>query len=263
MSKDLAEIKQKILASKKYKSIYPKTVERIVNDLSAKYKPKELEKEVKNMLHKVWGAYYSTRPDFSKLLKNFKEAGSWKQEVMNLLKIHSSTNERTSYLETFYKEIFEVTGVPTLIIDHGCGFNPLTLPWMNLPQTSTYKAYDIDTEEVEFLNNILGQLNISNAQVQLGDLLSDSFEYADVVFMFKILQVLDMQKKGSALNVLKDQKCKFIVVSFPTKSISGKDKGMKNFYESYLLDLIKDENWEVSKVVFDNDLVFIINKNPL
>ena len=149
--------------------------------------------------------------------------------------------------------IFEITGVPSLIIDHACGLNPLTLPWMNLPSTTKYSAYDIDEEEIEFLRS-------NGIDANLGDLLCDTFIYADVVFMLKLLPCLEHQKKNCSLEILKKQKCKFIVVSFPIKSISGKEKGMVDFYRNSFMNMVKSENWKVEELLFDSELVFIVEK---
>ena len=242
------EILNKIAASKKYRSLYRKTIEHVVGQTRT-------EKEARNLLHQIWNVYWNKRPDFRKLLIKLKTEG-----VLPILEIHSSTKERLPILDSFYKKIFTLTGTPSSIIDHACGLNPLTISWMNLPEDTAYKAFDIDTEEVIFLNSALQELGIKKAKVNVGDILTDDFPYADIVFMLKLLPCLEHQKKGVSLEVLRRQKCKFLVVSFPIKSIGGSERGMEKFYEKQFLDLIKDENWQCHKLLFDTELVFIIKK---
>lgn len=240
------EIVENIKKSKKYKAVYIKTIERVVADCINRFGEKRAEKEAKNLLHQVWGA--------------FKNSGVRHLEILQILKQHSSTKERISILPEFYKKIFEITGIPNSIIDHACGLNPLTKQWMNLPaskqggpENCNYKAYDIDQEEIEFLKSM-------GVDANLGDILCDEFMYADVVFMLKLLPCLEHQKKNCSLEILKNQKCKYIVVSYPIKSIGGKNKGMTEFYRKSFTDLVKNEKWGISELLFDTELVFIIKK---
>lgn len=278
------EIVENIKKSKKYKAVYVKTVERIVADCIVRFGEKRAEKEAKNLLHQVWGAFYETRPDFKKILNKIEIENSgrrptssedFKKIISSVLKLQSSVQERVGILEEFYKKIFEVTGIPNSIIDHACGLNPLTLPWMSLPETTVYKAYDIDEEEIEFLKSVFDLLKIKNVEARMGDVLVDEFsaqgadtlgrpasgwDYADVVFMLKLLPCLEHQKKGCSLEILKRQKCKFIVVSYPIKSISGKEKGMAEFYRNSFMNMVKSENWKIEELLFDSELVFIVEK---
>ncbi len=68
-SDQIASITTTILASKKYKDIYPKTVERIVTDYIDRFGPKRAELEARNKLHQIWGAYWQTRPNFDRTFK--------------------------------------------------------------------------------------------------------------------------------------------------------------------------------------------------
>jgi 16S rRNA (guanine(1405)-N(7))-methyltransferase len=270
-----SEIIENIKSSKKYKSVYIKTIQRIVVDcikrfggnppsLESSGVAKRVEKEAKNLLHQIWGAFYETIPDFNKILdkinSEIKHNIEFKKIILPVLKLQSSVEERIPILNNFYKEIFEITGVPNSIIDQACGLNPLTIPWMSLPNTTTYKAYDIDENEINFLNSVFKLLNIKNAKAEFGDILSNKFEYADVVFMLKLLPCLEHQKKNCSLEILKKQDCKFLVVSFPIKSISGKEKGMASFYGNNFKSMVLSENWEIKELKFETELVFVIKK---
>lgn len=270
------DIAQKIFQSKKYQSIYPKTIERIVEDCLNKYSEKEVEKKARQLLHQIWGAYFPARPDFKKLLKKFEEnikivggptshklnSQEVKEALLPLLKLQSSTKERIPALNDFYKEIFKVTGKPKTIVDLGSGLNPLTWFWMkpHLSPKTRYSAFDIDKNQAEFLKSIFKILNINQVKIGLGDILTDEFRKTDVAFFFKVLPLLEHQQKGSSLNALQKQNSKFLVVSFPTKSISGRQKGMVDFYSKQFQDLVRNQPWQTKKLLFKNELVFIIKK---
>ena len=256
------EIIQKISQSKKYKALYEKTIERVVRDCLTRYPEKEAEKRAKNLLHQIWGAYFPSRPHFQKLLADFKQeienGKNVKEAVRPLLQSQSSIKERLPILDDFYRKIFSVTGVPDSIIDHACGFNPLTYFW--LPQGIKYFGFDIDKNQAEFLKSVFKILNIDRVKIDLGDILTDKFPQADIVFLLKLLPLLEHQQKGSSLEVLKKQRCKYLVVSFPTKTVSGKEKGMIDFYSKQFQDLIRNELWQTEKILFPTELIFIVKK---
>jgi 16S rRNA (guanine(1405)-N(7))-methyltransferase len=173
-----------------------------------------------------------------------------------------TTRERLAILDDFYGKIFDITGNPDSIIDHACGLNPLSVLWMGLPDNTKYYAFDIESNLVEFLVSVIGYLGLHDKmEAQMGDILVDEFNYADVVFMLKFLPVIEQQEKGSSLKVMKKQKCRYLVVSFPVKSLSGVEKGMASFYSNWFRNLIKEENWQYNEILFDSELVFVVQKH--
>jgi len=263
---DVTEIVQKILSSKKYRSIYDKTIERLVRQCLEKFEKKHVEKKVRNILHQIWSAYYDQKPDYKHILdmfvSNVNNGGDAKQEILKLISIQSSTCERISILDDFYGKIFSVTGRPSSLIEHACGFNPLTTLWMNLPENAKYQAFDIENDLIDFLKSVIDFLNLRDRiEIRQGDVLIDEFNCADVVFMLKFLPVLEQQQKGSSLEVMRKQKCRHLVVSFPIKSLSGAEKGMRDFYSNWFKILINDENWKYDEIIFDTELVFVVQKN--
>ncbi|MEZ4515391.1 MAG: hypothetical protein R3C44_00655 [Chloroflexota bacterium] len=71
----------------------------------------------------------------------------------DIMYAHLSTRERLPILDTFYRDIFAVTGHPQRLLDIGSGLNPLALRWMDLSPDASYLAYDIHEPRVAFLNH--------------------------------------------------------------------------------------------------------------
>lgn len=261
--KDIDNLIDKVLQSKKYRSLHRPTVRRIVEDTIPRYPKKEGEKAVKRRLHQIWGAYF-TRPNFEKLLvkieEELKNGVNIKTIVLSILKLQTSTNERIPILNDFYPQIFSVTGHPKTIIEPACGLNALTYFWMD-PDVQ-YTGFDIDQEQIDFINNVFHLLRVQKrARVELGDVLVEDFNRAaDVVLLLKVLPLLEHQQKVCSIQVLRKIQCKNMVVSFPTRSISGKNKGMADFYTKQFMDLTKDEPWQIEKLLFETELVFIVKK---
>jgi 16S rRNA (guanine(1405)-N(7))-methyltransferase len=249
---------ESVLKSKKYKYIYEPTVRRTVEKFVDRYSPKELEKNVKRELHRIWGSFLS-RPDFDKLFKKVRDrvdSGEDELRVINdLLLLQSSTKERREILDSFYSEIFKITGVPNRITEYGCGINALTYPWIN--NNIEYIGYDVDRELVEFINSFYNFLGFNDrAEVRLGDVLLMDFKDSDITFLLKLLPLLEKQE----LRILDSISSEYIVVSYPTESISGKDVGMVDNYRDSFNSLVKDKGWDIDELLFDKELVFVVGK---
>jgi len=258
--------------------------EQLSDDELMKLIKESIEKVVGKEIHPVKSAEGGVSQDAKQFNRvNAELRGNEKEVVLPILSLQSSVKERIPILGDFYKKIFEVTGVPDSIIDYACGLNPLTYFWMNLPMVQ-YKAFDIDEEEVDFLNAAFKLLGVKNVAAHLGDVLCDpakrsqgplsgptNLESADVVFLLKLLPCLEHQKKNSGIEIIKKLKCKFVVVSFPVKSLGGKKEGMADFYSNNFKKMVesaytessgetKMERWEVKELLFDTELVFVIKK---
>ncbi len=264
MGTDAKEIIENIASSKKYRPLYGKTIARVVNDCLKRYPMKQTEKSARNLLHQIWGAYFKTRPNLKRTLAILKEqliaGGDLKESLLKVLQLQSSIKERAPILDNFYRKIFEVTGKPKTIIDWACGLNPLSWPWMDLPKNCCYLGFDIDKEQNDFLNQVFKLANKNSFKAELGDILTDDSPSADVVFLFKILPLLEHQQKGVSLEILKKMPAKFLVVSFPTKSIGGKQKNMVDFYSKQFHDLVRNQPWQIEKILFPTELIFIVKK---
>jgi 16S rRNA (guanine(1405)-N(7))-methyltransferase len=141
--------------------------------------------------------------------------------------------------------------------------NALTYPWIveALGRKVKFTAIDVDSELADFQNKIFKNIGYGEqAMAVQGDILVDKPIEADVAFMFKLLPLLEHQEKGSAKKVVNSIPSKIVVVSYPTKSISGKSKGMLDNYREFMNQLIVGESWGVEEVLLDGELLYIINK---
>lgn len=264
-NQDIDQIVEKICVSKKYRELDRNLVERIVVEAVKEFGWETAEVEARNKLHQIWGAFWAKRPKYLKLKKEFDRClageGDAKECLISLLNVHASTEERIELLHNFYEKIWKVTGKPNTILDLACGFNPLTIPWMNLEDGAKYIGCDISENQMDFLKNILLNLSL-NIEVELktADLLKDEFDEVELVLMLKTLPCLEQQKKDFSIELLRELKAKWMVVSFPTKSLAKKEKGMEKYYSRWFEDLIKEEKWKINKIILDNELIFVVRK---
>ena len=260
------EIAARIAASGKYSRILRKTIERVAAECAARYDGKEAEKKARNILHQSWGAYWKSKPDFGrlrdKIMRDLETGGNIRESLLPALSLQSSTRERIPLLDSFYGEIFSVTGTPRTVADLACGLNPLTIPWMGLPDGAEYTGFDIDEEQNGFLNAVLklpafGEVR---ARVHAGDAFTDAPGRADVAFMLKVLPLLERQKKGAGLEVMRMQDCAHLVVSFPAAGLSGRKRGMGGFHAERIMYTVSKEGWKAEKLEFSTETVFIISR---
>lgn len=238
-------ITQKILSKSKYKNLLPEVVESAVIEASKKYKPKEIESEASKLLHQTFGAFGGYGLDYEKYLnelnlsKNNNEELKIKlKEIMNL---HASTKERVEHLEEVYRNIFSKVENVNSILDIACGFNPLSIPWMNLSENVKYTAFDIDKQMMRFVDDGLKMVYPNNSySIFAKNIFDFEFPEVDVTFAFKALQTFETIKKGSAKEILQKLKTKYLVISYPIKSLSGKNKGMSDHYKNFTEEILRD-----------------------
>ncbi len=217
-----------ILESKKYRSLSADVVKRVVDSLEGRYKKcGDLERRSKEILHQIWGAYYSTRPDFNKLYEKLVEDRS-EQSLLNILKIHSSTSERIDSYAEIFDEVFKRVGRIDSILDIGCGFDPLFFLIYKMHDFRNYTSIDIDIDEIEFLNRVFELYGEKRMSAVVGDVFKLENNSADLIFMFKLLPVIEQQSRGSSKKILDSLDFKYCVVTFPTRSIGGKKSHTQN-----------------------------------
>ncbi|MBW3003092.1 hypothetical protein KY337_00890 [Candidatus Woesearchaeota archaeon] len=226
------------------------------NNLKNK-KIKLLIKTVRAKVRKVYGLFHDTRIEKRDALLDDYEMNRDKDALVDILRLHLSTKERISYMEELYDKIFKVTGKPEKILDLGCGLNPLTYPWMDVK--AEYYAVEFNQKDVEFINRFFKVEKIKGKAIKL-DLLDDykkiKSHAVDVCFLFKALDSLERVKRYISYEIIKNVNAKFIVVSFPLKTVTGKQMRLeqRNWFEKLLGRL--DKQFQVFS--FKNEIFYLI-----
>ncbi|MEJ2737871.1 MAG: 16S rRNA (cytidine(1402)-2'-O)-methyltransferase, partial [Anaerolineae bacterium] len=152
-----------------------------------------------------------------------------------------------------------ITGQPSLLLDLGCGLNPLALPWMDTvaPQGSgqipgiRYVPLDIDTDRVRFLNRYLALAGLEPL-ARCQDILSHPPEdAADVALLLKMSPTLERQEPGATLGLIEQLTAPYVVVSFAVKSLGGREKGMVEHYQQQFLGWLRERQWPAEELVLD------------
>jgi len=176
-----------------------------------------------------------------------------------LLRCHKSTKERLDDYSRLYSELFNITGRPRAILDLGCGINPLSFVFMGLKSVE-YTAVELakqDCDLMELYFNMAGD-NCRGKVLQMDLSEEIGFPEAEVCFLFKILDVLESQKRGISRTLLNTIESDWIVVSFATRTLSGKEICSERRWFKELL-----EEYDYDTLELDNEIFYIICNRAL
>jgi 16S rRNA (guanine(1405)-N(7))-methyltransferase len=267
MIERLPELIETVRQGSKYRHIHEDLIRNIaMSELNKDRSWKETIKAVRNKIHQVGSAYQPTGIDYERLIEVMK---SLPRDIQNPLvkdfcrdtmKQHASTRERLVILDQFYLTIFTNHAPITSLLDVACGLNPLALAWIPLSPECDVMVCDIYGDQIDFLNLFFDYFQI-NGKAICCDLTQEvpegDFQIALVLKTIPCLEQID-KKIGSRL--LNGINSKNILVSFPAKSLGGRDKGMRQFYSAHFEAIIAEHNWQVDKFSFSNEEAFLVHK---
>ncbi len=262
-----AELVQAVLSSSKYSDMAPDLVRHIASqELGKRRNLKEALKATKNKLHQVGGAYLDGHEDYAAWFDELRAVVSAdrqeqvQQVCKQIMGHHASTRERIPILEQFYATIFSQLPPVRSVLDIACGLHPLALPWMNLEAGATYYAYDVYQRMTDFITCYL-ELMQRPGRAQARDVIqSCPTDTVDVAFVLKVLPCLEQVDKQASYHLLHQLQARYLIVSFPIHSLGGKHKGMAAYYEARFHELVAGATWEVQRLEFASELVFIVKK---
>jgi 16S rRNA (guanine(1405)-N(7))-methyltransferase len=256
-----------VLAAPKYRLICRSFVERVARiELEKHASLKDAIKATKNKLHQVGGAYLGAGITYATWLEAIRRAlslgdqSALREQCRAVMRQHASTRERLGVLDGFYREVFTHLPPVHTLLDVACGLNPLAIPWMDLPHDVEYHAVDIYQDMMDFLQAFFRAIRVEG-KAEAADVLGYDFRgNYQVALLLKTIPCLEQVDKSSGRRLLDNLSADHLVVSFPARSLGGKDKGMPACYADHLDDLVEGRGWHVQPLYFETEQVFIIDK---
>ena len=270
---------------KKYVGLHLPLIERITRE---KQREKNPDKAMKTRLHQIYGAYIRpnsnkkaeaiinqmieavragpaspARNELASAVRTSPPPTEISEHSIKLLELHSSTNERLPFYEDFYGFIFGHIGAVSKVLDLGCGFNPFSIPFF-LQKPTEYHAIDIDLYTKDLLNVFFEMMHLPrHATCEDLETVTPQVK-VDLALMLKLFPVLESNSPGRAYRLANELSTTWLVVSFPTKSLGGKKKGMAENYAAGFQDALSKNalnNFQLqSKTVIGNELIFILKQ---
>jgi len=265
--KHLDQLLAEVLKSSKYRNVCEDLIKNIgMRELSKRRNLKISIKSTKDKLHQICGAYFLEKPSYAlwlEKLRNAKKSGDedlFRKACAEIMSCHYSTRERLSVLDQFYKGIFSLLPSIHSIMDIACGFHPLSIPWMPLPQKVKYYAYDVYKDLIEFLDDFMIITNI-DGYAEARDVVQHPPETdVDLAFILNSIPCLEQIEKSAGLKLLESVNANFFAVSYPVRSLGGRGKDMRKHYELQFNKMIQEKKWIIQRLEFRSELVFMITK---
>ena len=230
------EMLDRLLNSRNYRDICPDTVRRVWAECEKRYKKaKDVDKAAREALHGISGAFMT--PQEARQLAYDMQAWHVDKTDLSLermLSRHASTRDRLplSDIDDMYRRIFAVTGRPQSVLDLACGINPLYLGARGIEAVGV----DISGTAVYAVNCFHESYRMP-VSARCADLLCPGAipgERFDVALLFKLLPLLERQEKGGAARVMHAVNARYMVVSFPTRTLGGRSVGMAENYARWM-----------------------------
>lgn len=253
----------KLLTSKNYRGVCPDTVRRVWADCQRRYKkPKDAEKAAREALHGITGAFLTPAEASAcaYCMHSWAVGARTDAQLENMLNKHASTRERLPLadMDALYARIFEVTGAPHSVLDLACGINPLYLGARGIPTTGV----DISGDAVALLNTF-GETYGAPVRAVCADLLCPGALPAarfDVALMFKVLPLLERQQTGAAMAVMNAVNAAYLVASFPTRTLGGRNVGMAAHYAEWMAGHLPQGRAIAGTFEAQSELFFILKE---
>lgn len=264
---ELDSIARTILQSKKYRgmNICPDTVyDLLAHELPRHKKKSDAIQAVREKLHHVVAPYLG-EPDYEEAARALKVAfvtnnqGAIKQACISIMATHASTKERLGIIADFYEAVFKITGKPRVLSDVACALNPLSFPWMGLPNSTEYYAYDLNGKRVDFLNLFFSLQGLAPLAKYQDVFVSVPQEEADVALIMKEIHRFEQRRRGCTLPLLDALRARYIVITLPAISLSGRHD-LSEHHRSLFYSVIEGRQWEITETQVENEMVFIIKK---
>lgn len=253
---------ERLTASKKYADVCPDTVRRLCDECASRYKkPKDAEKAVREKLHGITGAFL-TEGELRACEAAVREYAQTPTDAAleRILRCHASTRERLPLARTdaIFDRLTALTGTPRRVLDLACGIDPVYLAARGQAVTGV----DISGRAVELIRRFARETG-APAEAVCGDLLcEDAFpaERFDLALLFKALPLIERQRAGEGQRLLERIPAACIAVSFPTRSLSGRDVGMEKNYMTMMEAMLPEDRVLSAQFTEGNELFCLLKE---
>lgn len=262
---DIDKLVAAVRKSAKYRRVCEDVVRGVgERELAKGRRLKEAVKATKKKLHQVGGAYLEGGMDYADWLDDLKAASvnseDFRRACFRIMAHHSSTRERLEVIDEFYTTVLSDLPPVRSVLDLACGFNPLAIPWMGLPDGTVYYAYDIYEDMVDFLCAFMKLTQVRGQAVACDALRSCPLPKVDLALVLKSIPCLEQIDKSAGVRLWDAIDADHVLVSFPVHSLGGRDKGMPTNYEARFRELVADKDWAIKRFAFATELAFLVSR---
>ena len=262
---NINQLIERILNSRKYRDLglNPDTVEDLIRqEIGHQPSEKALRKIVRRKLHNIVAPYLGDL-DYVQRQKQLDqieitslEDDSLQNFCLDVLAQHASTAERISHMTEFYQQLFKVTGMPNILLDLACGLHPFSFPWMTLPTSMKYYAYDIIQPRIDLINQFFHIIGLAPLAINQDIIVNPPKIHADLAIFFKEAHRLEKRQPGANRKLWAELDVDLLAVSLPTENLSGTHPLIEQHRNLVIQNLPKNQN--ITEIRVENEIVFII-----
>lgn len=265
----LTTLLEEIHKSAKYRHVSSDVICRIGREELVKRRSlKEAIHATRNKLHQIGGAYLGQTQNYGVWLEELRAAGLQaepepvRRTCARIMSQHASTRERLPILDDFYTEIFANLPEIQSVLDLACGYNPLAIPWMPLAPSATYYAVDIYADMMTFLQDAIGLLGCQ-PRVSTFSILDTypDVPHVQLALLLKAIPCLEQLDKSAGTTLLDRVDADYVLVTYPVRSLGGRQKGMRANYEIHFHEISANHNWTILRFTYQTELAFLVHKH--
>ncbi len=260
------ELLERILETKKYRysGLNHETILDLIDqETSRQSSLKTLNKAVRRKLHNIVAPYLG-EPDYAALSERLAAISNTSLDSpeiqalsLDVLGEHASTAERVPYQVDLYRQLFKVVGEPKTIFDLACGLHPLAFPWMGLPTTVEYYAYDIIQPRIDFINRFFETIGLKPLAENRDILVHPPQIKADLGIFFKEAHRFEKRQPGCNRTFWSSLNVDTLAVSLPVHDLAGTHSLLDQHRK------LVENNIEKGKIreelLFENEVIFLID----
>lgn len=254
---------ERILASPKYRSLARETIEDVLGRELRRHGPgPRAIRSARTILHRV-AAYYLGQPDYGRVeeaLSACADRDARNGICRSVLQGHGSTRERLEVMVELYAGIFGRTGIPTRLADLASACNPFAFPWMGLPDTVRYDAYDINADMVRLVGRYFELEGIPGRAIHRDVLCRPPTEVYDTALLLKMYHCLEHRRRGAGWEVVAATPARVVAVSFPSRNLRGRVADIAGNYRDEILGATRAAGWSCEEVTYPGETVFLVTK---
>lgn len=239
-----------LLGSRKYRDVAPDALDAAIGWARARARSdKDVAKLAKRKLHQVFGAFIddAARRD---VLATLAEAADepdddrWTALLAHARGRHASTAEREPELGSMWDQLRRLVGLgaDAAILDLGCGLGPLAAPMAGCGPGARYLGVDLDRALCDACRGALAA-RYPGVDVRAADVRSVGLDGDyDLALLLKLAPTLDQLERGATEALLARVPARAVALSFPSRTLGGRDVGMVDRFEATAAALLRGWN---------------------
>lgn len=207
----------------------------------------DVVKRARRKLHQVFGAFLDAA-DRKRALAVLAEAADepddarWAALLDRAMREHASTAERIGEVPALWEGIRGAVGEIGSVLDLGCGLGPLMVPWSGLDAGVRWLGVDVDAAVCGAVERAL-RARHPGVELRAADARTVTLDEAfDLALLLKLIPTLEQLEPGAGGALLERVPARAVAVSFPSRTLGGRNVGMADRYDA-LADVLL-ARWE-------------------